>query len=425
MFTDKLMKNGTMQIHNIDIRQYESHTEVSGHVGKFPLWFKYSQGHVVDEQDATSFLIAAITPAMLLGEDVVVDERYYVSEKVCNNLPLIQTIINCWNPIFKKIKVQARTTASLPEKNGCAAFCSAGVDSLYTLVKHQQEIDQLILINGFDFNADAAAWEIMIERNQRITEIYNKKLLIVETNLKEFNSFFNLARFANFGASLTTIAQLLDFKKVFVNAADTYEKIFASGSHPLLDPLWSTEACEIIHAGLEADRTQKIQLIKDHPDALNNLWICTKDPNANCGRCNKCIRTYIALKLNGVDDFKFSNPVHASDIAKISLESEEIASFFEKFRILAAKNHEHEIDRQLRKLIFEYKVKTFIKDLDTYLLNSKIQLWRRKRAKLQSELKDISVLPRYTDEFMLDKTFQDLATHSKIESAVLPFSIFK
>jgi 7-cyano-7-deazaguanine synthase in queuosine biosynthesis len=414
-----------MHIRNIDVRQYESHTEVSGDVGKFPLWFKYSPGHVVNEQDATSFLIAAITPAMLLGEDVIVDDRYYVSERVFNNLPSIQTIINCFNPIFKKIKVQARTTAALPEKKGTAAFCSAGVDSLYTLVKYQQEIDELILINGFDFNADAAAWEVMIERNQRIAQIYNKKLIIVETNLKEFNSFFNLARFANFGATLTTIAQLLDFKKVFVNAADTYEKIFASGSHPLLDPLWSTEVCEIVHAGLEADRTQKIELIKDHPDALNNLWICVKDPNANCGRCNKCIRTYIALKLNGVDDFKFSNPVHISDIAKISIENEEILNFFEKFRILAAKNHEHEIDRQLRKLILEYKVKTFIKDLDTYLFNSRIQLWRRKRLNPQSELKDISVLPRYTDESMLDKTFQDLSAHTKVESAVLPFSIFK
>ena len=414
-----------MQIRNIDVRQYESHTEVSGNVGKFPLWFKYSRGHLVNDKDATSFLIAALTPAMLLGTDVIVEDRYYVSEKVFNNLPLIQTIINCWNPIFKKINVRARTTAALPGKNGSAAFFSGGVDSLYTLVKHQQEIDQLILINGFDFNADAAAWEIMIKRNQQIAKIYNKGLIIVETNLKEFNSFFNLSRFANFGATLATIAQLLDFEKVFVNSADTYEKIFASGSHPLLDPLWSTEACEIVHTGLEADRAKKIQLIKDHPDALNNLWFCLKDPNANCGKCNKCIRTYIALKLNGVDNFKFSNPVQISDISKISIENEEILNFFEKFRILASKKQEHNVDRQLRKLILEYKIKIFIKDIDTYLFNSKIQLWRRSRLKVQRELTNISVLPRYTDEFMLDKTFKDLSVYSKIESNVLSSSIFK
>jgi hypothetical protein len=414
-----------MQVGNISVHHHESHTEVSGSAGKFPLWFKYSLGHLTNDEDATAFLIAALTPAMLLGEELIIEDRYYVSERVFNNLPLIQTIINCWNPIFKRIKVHARTSAVLPKKNGCAAFFSSGVDSLYTLVKHREEIDQLILINGFDFNADAAAWEAMIKRSQRIAEIYNKKLIVVETNLKEFNSFFNLSRFANFGATLATIAQLLDFKKVFLNSADTYEKIFASGSHPLLDPLWSTEVCEILHIGLEADRAKKIELIKNHPDALHNLWFCLKDPNANCGKCNKCIRTFIALKLNGVDDFKFLNPVHISDVAKVSIENEEILNFFERFRIVAAEKHSHNIDRMLRKLILEYKIKAFIKDIDTYLFNSKIQRWRRNRLKSQSELTNISVLPRYTDELMLSKTLQGLSIRSKIESKVLASSIFK
>ncbi len=413
-----------MQIGNIDVSEFESHTQVSGSIGRFPLWFKYSPGHRVDNEDATSFLIAALTPAMLLGEDVIVEDRYYVSEKVFNNIPLIQTIINCWNPIFKKIKVQARTSANMPRKTGCAAFFSAGVDSLYTLVKHRQKIDQLILVNGFDFNADATAWEVMIKRCQRIAGIYKKDLLVVETNLKEFNSFFNLSRFANFGATLSTIAQLMDFKTVFLNSADTYEKIFTSGSHPLLDPLWSTEVCEIIHTGLEADRTRKIELIKSDPHALHNLWFCLKDPNANCGKCNKCIRTYIALKLNGVDDFKFSNPVQISDIAKMSIDNEEILNFFEKFRNFACEQHQHDVDRQLRKLILKYKVKSFMKDIDTYVFNSKIQNWKRRRSKSQKELTNISVLPRYTDELMLRHTFQDLASRPTVESKVLSSSVF-
>jgi hypothetical protein len=79
----------------------------------------------------------------------------------------------------------------------------------------------------------------------------------------------------------------------------------------------------------------------------------------------------------------------------------------------------------LRKLILEYKIKAFIKDIDTYLFNSKIQRWRRNRLKSQSELTNISVLPRYTDELMLSKTLQGLSIRSKIESKVLASSIFK
>jgi hypothetical protein len=116
--------------------------------------------------------------------------------------------------------------------------------------------------------------------------------------------------------------------------------------------------------------------------------------------------------------------VQISDIAKVSIDNAEILSFFEKFRILAAENHA-DIEHQLRKLILEYKIKTFLKDIDTYLFNSRIQLWRRSRMKAQSELTNISVLPRYTDELMLDKTFRDLALGSTVESKVLPSSIFQ
>jgi hypothetical protein len=414
-----------VQISNISIFHHDTHTKISGDVGVFPLWFKVSQGHRINEEDATPFLLAAITHAMLLGEELVIDDRYYVSERIFNELPQIQTIINCWNPIFKKIKVRARTTAMLPEKHGCAAFFSGGVDSLYTLVKHQQEIDHLILVNGFDFNVDAAAWEIMVKRNEEIAGIFNKKLTIVETNLKEFNSWFNLTRFACFGAILAAIGQLLDVEKVHINSADTYELLFARGSHPLLEPLFSTEVCEIVHTGLEADRAKKIQLIKDHPSALNRLWVCTIDTKANCGLCDKCIRTFIALKLNGVDDFTFSNPVRISDIKKVTIESDINLTFFEKFRSLAIEKAHWDIEYQLRKLILKYKVKIFVKDIDTYFFNSKIQNWKKNRRDPRSELKDIFVLPRYTDEMMLDELKKSISANTKFTSKVLIGSIFK
>jgi hypothetical protein len=414
-----------MLISDISVVQHETHTSVSGTVGVFPLWFKFSPGHTVNHEDATPFFLAAITHAMLLGEDLIIDDRYYVSQRVFKALPQIQTIINCWNPIFKRIKVHARTSAALPAKSGCAAFFSGGVDSLYTLVKHQDEIDHLLLINGFDFNIDPAAWQIMVKRNEEIANIFNKKLTVIETNLKEFNSWFRLTRFACFGAILAATAQLLDFRKAHINSADTYEKIYARGSHPLLEPLFSTEVCEIVHTGLEADRAGKIQLIKSHPEALSRLWICTRDPKANCGLCDKCIRTFIALELNDVHDFKFSNPVRVSDISKITIESDINLTFFEKFRSLAIEKSRTDVEYELRKLIFKYKLKVFIKDIDTYLFNSKIQNWKRDRSDPQSELKDVFVLPRYTDEKMLQELKNSILANPKFESSVPIGSVFK
>lgn len=414
-----------MYIGNICVSERETHTEVSGKIGIYPLWFKFSSGPKINEQDASPFLISALIPAMLLGENIVVGDDYYVSEMLYKNLAQIQAIINCWNPVFKIIKIQARLTSRLPAKNRTASFCSGGVDSLYTLAMNHDEIDDIILINGFDFNMDSLAWENMIERNERVARIFNKKLITVETNLKEFNSWFRLARYANFGASLATIAQFQDYRKVFISSSDTYRKLLPLGAHPLLDPLWSTEACDLVHVGLEADRAKKIAAIKRFPEALAELWVCWKDPTANCGECSKCIRSYIALRLNGVDDFNFLTPITLNDLSKISIEKEESLSFFDDLRQFASANNFPEIEKKLNKMILSYKIKTFVKDVDRYLFGSKISGYRRKGKVEERGLSDISVVPNYGDSIILEKLTSSLPGRQDFKSEISIGTRFK
>ncbi|SMY03441.1 hypothetical protein BANT918_02833 [Brevibacterium antiquum CNRZ 918] len=84
-------------------------------------------------------------------------------------------------------------------------------------------------------------------------------------------------------------------------ATYSYADQYPWGSHPLFDPLWSTEYLKVVHDGAEATRVEKTQRISDNPSAQQHLRICfQKKGDYNCGQCSKCIRTKIALELSGV-----------------------------------------------------------------------------------------------------------------------------
>lgn len=66
------------------------------------------------------------------------------------------------------------------------------------------------------------------------------------------------------------------------------------------DHLWSTEQCRIEHHGSHLTRTQKIELVAEHQDALDVLRVCWRHVDRyNCGECEKCLRTMVALEIVG------------------------------------------------------------------------------------------------------------------------------
>jgi len=71
----------------------------------------------------------------------------------------------------------------------------------------------------------------------------------------------------------------------------------------LLDELWSIESMEVIHHGAEARRVDKIVVLaRDYRSAFRHLRVCLKNQAgpSNCGRCQKCARTMMALEVVGV-----------------------------------------------------------------------------------------------------------------------------
>ena len=154
------------------------------------------------------------------------------------------------------------------------------------------------------------------------------------------------------GAFLASIGHLLSsfFRRIYIPATHTYANaaIHLLGSHPALDPLWSTEALEFIHDGCEATRIDKAALIAKSDVALNFLRVCFQGPNRpyNCGRCEKCIRTMINLHIAGALDrcTTFENQLDTKYIEKMMIYNDGIRILIEE-NLKALKNRPE--DRKL------------------------------------------------------------------------------
>ena len=91
----------------------------------------------------------------------------------------LQEIFSCWNPMLKKFKVIGNENILESSNPGVASFYSGGIDGLYTLKMHKDEITHLVFINGFDFEISPEVFEALVARHSRTAALFNKTLIFV------------------------------------------------------------------------------------------------------------------------------------------------------------------------------------------------------------------------------------------------------
>ena len=247
-----------------------------------------------------------LQPAMSMGQPVRIPDG--VSPRLLGNLDLIQAVFSSWNPRLEPVAVVAeQREPEMPERPGVACLFSGGVDSFYTALKHQEEITHLVFVHGFDIDlADGPRRDAAVATVREVAERMGKELVEVETNLRSFSDG-HADWILYFGSAMASVALLLgpEFRRVLFAAgfahSDWAQYPPPAGSHPGLDPLWSTEATEIVHAGADATRIEKIRYLAEQPLAMDHLLVCYQGAGApyNCGRCGKCLRTMTSLRLVG------------------------------------------------------------------------------------------------------------------------------
>ncbi|MGH9628836.1 MAG: hypothetical protein ACRD7E_10975 [Bryobacteraceae bacterium] len=150
-----------------------------------------------------------------------------------------------------------------------------------------------------------------------------KRLVVARTNLRELPAPTQWG--VLHGPVLAMVAHALApaHGRVMIGSSYCYRQLHPWGSHPLLDPLWSSEAVTIEHDGTEADRVSKLRLLCQHPQFLPYLRVCWQRGRAtNCGSCEKCLRTMLALEgLGYLGRGQFAAPLTAAAVRQVRLDA--------------------------------------------------------------------------------------------------------
>jgi hypothetical protein len=308
-----------------------------------------------------AFLALALLPSMMKGGALVADGE--VSQRFLDALPTILDIFCVWEPSLHRVKVNNVTPVirDCPKEHRVGAFFSGGVDSFYTFLKHRDEITDLIFVNGFDISLeDDSLRRRTSELIRRIGSSFGKRVIEVETNHRLFLMSYlrrHWVRLAH-GVGLVSVGHLLSpfFKRIYVPGTHTYAHLMPLGSHPILDPLWSTETLEFVHDGCEANRIDKIALLSQFDIALQCLRVCffPRSKGAyNCGQCEKCLRTMINLHAVGALDrcTAFNTRLKIKEISRLIVSDESTHLFaMENLRALENREGDRKLYRTLLKI---------------------------------------------------------------------------
>jgi hypothetical protein len=267
-----------------------------------------------------SFLVGCIIPAMHFGE-----KRVLCEAEVCpglrEGLEMVMALIKEWSGgEYKPLTIETKISPAARRSNGqrrAGLFLSGGIDSLAALrvnkmnypAQHPGSVKDCLLIHGFDIGG-------VIKRGMKyhvferakaamslVAEDANVTLIPVYTNIRHLCDERDLWLDKFFGAVLAAVAHAFDSRLNLVYIASSYDipNLGPCGSHPLMDPEYSSFDLTIKHRDLELSRLDKLRLVADWDVAFHNFRVClanVKD-RLNCGKCEKCVRTMTELLAIG------------------------------------------------------------------------------------------------------------------------------
>ena len=292
------------------------------------------------------FLVGCLLPAMHHKE-----RRIHLEGEICpelrRNLHVAMSWIRHWyyEPDFPLVTIEAPirsspTTPPIPERTGC--FLSGGVDGFATLhanhlsypKSHPEAIRDGLLIHGQNIESDTSPQtfqdacltlaDVVRELNVTLRPVYTNIRLVDDDRF-----MFSINHGAILGAVAHAFANRLT--TMYISGSDSITTLSLvgrdickpHGSHPLLDPLYSSHDLDIKHDGITTSRLDKVRQISEWDAALQNIKVCGPNwPGENCCRCEKCVRTMLELLAVGAlhKTRAFSrNDVTAEAIARLRI----------------------------------------------------------------------------------------------------------
>jgi hypothetical protein len=190
-----------------------------------------------------------------------------------------------------------------------AQFFSGGVDSMATLrlnhsltpSGHPHRITDLVYVSGFEEASSGRALEgvraVAAESGLGIVEVNTDLARLDTPDRRYWQEFF-------YGSFLGSVAHALAGRFTRITVAPSSGSIGPAkrvGSLPQLDTNFSSDLVTIGHPHFETSRDDRIAAIGDWAPARRWLRPCSKHGTLllNCGACEKCIPTRVAIIAAG------------------------------------------------------------------------------------------------------------------------------
>jgi len=274
-------------------------------------WYEVP-GDLADSLSRTGnpWLACLLPVAAAIGEPLRL--RAPVDELLLRGAEEILAIWSAWYPGVRAVALEADVAARPAGGTRSAAFFTGGVDSFFTALRHTGppesaiRVDELLTIGGLDIplgHADAAA-----RRRERLSAAAARMgvgLSEITTNVKETRLREADWHDLSHGPVIVSAGLALEgrYRRLLVASTKAYGSLQPIGSHPLTDPLLSTRGTSVLHDGASHGRGAKIAFISRFDVAMDALHVCYRGKDdANCGECEKCLRTLMWLELSGRRD---------------------------------------------------------------------------------------------------------------------------
>lgn len=363
-----------MKIRDITIQDIGSVSRLSGLIEDTEVWFECKSGHSLYDNPEV-FVIAALLPAMFKSEDITLEPKHHISSQLISNLNHVQEILSLWYPQLEKVQIHTEINEhKATNQPGIGSFFSGGADGSYTFLAHKKEITHLVFVEGVDIQLDnSELLNQVVETNSKYAKSKGKEFVRIRSNIRKYITDFGLSWVIGNGAGLSCIAHALAFNKMYFAGSHSALGLFPWGSHPMIDPWFGSELVEIIHDGVAVKRTEKIKKISEDPETLNILRVCWQDSGYNCGKCEKCLRTMLTLRLLGVKTNTFPNTDLLKSLKSVRLYTDAQHLFFQENLELALNRNDHEAIKVLKKLDKQHKARKALVDLDQAWFNGNLK----------------------------------------------------
>ncbi|GAB3036017.1 hypothetical protein [Natronobiforma cellulositropha] len=268
-------------------------------------------------------LLAQLAPvAWATGADIYVPT---VDARFARALEDVKASLLSMYDFLEGGSLHARDLVEVPAHDGgeSGLLFTGGVDSTCSYVRHRDEEPTLISVRGWTVSTDAAddeKWDALRSRVTGFADERDLETAFVESNMLSFlEHFVLLAHFKRFvdGAWYSSVghglgllglcapmAYACGMGSLYVGATHWEGIDLEWGSRPDIDDYvaWAGTRCH--HDAYDLTRQERLDTIADYvrtdaPDL--QLQTCNVQMDGNCGRCEKCYRTAVGLRLAGLE----------------------------------------------------------------------------------------------------------------------------